>query len=97
MPIYTYEILREGEAPRETFEIIQKMSDPPLTTHPETGEPVRRLISAPRFLARGMRGDSVNAETLARKGFTRYEKVGDGTYERTAGSQGPKRFKKPGP
>lgn len=95
MPIYNYEVIEEGDGPRETFEVIQKMSDPPLERHPVTGAPVRRIISAPRFLSRGIRGDNLSSEHIAKKGFTRYEKVADGTYERTAGTQGPKRFKKP--
>jgi putative FmdB family regulatory protein len=28
-----------------TFEVMQKMSDPPLTNDPETGEPVERVFS----------------------------------------------------
>jgi predicted nucleic acid-binding Zn ribbon protein len=46
MPTYIYETLpsNPGEAPRR-FEIIQKMSDDPLTVDPETGQPVRRVVS----------------------------------------------------
>lgn len=40
MPIYVYRNLETGE----TFEIEQRMTDEPLTVHPETGEPVKRLI-----------------------------------------------------
>lgn len=43
MPIYVYEIIKSGE----TFEVLQKITDRPLTEHPETGEPVRRILSAP--------------------------------------------------
>lgn len=38
----TYEYKREDGS---TFEIIQKMSDQPLTTCPDTGQKVRRIIS----------------------------------------------------
>lgn len=38
----TYEYKREDGS---TFEIIQKMNDDPLTTCPETGQKVRRIIS----------------------------------------------------
>lgn len=45
MATYVYETIpqKEGDEAR-TFEIEQKMSDPPLTHDPETGLPVRRLI-----------------------------------------------------
>jgi len=42
MPTYVYETI--SPAP-ERFEIRQRFSDPALTQHPETGEPVRRIIS----------------------------------------------------
>ncbi|MGJ8640886.1 MAG: FmdB family zinc ribbon protein [Opitutaceae bacterium] len=46
MPTYIYETVpqEEGQDPKQ-FELQQSMKDAPLTTHPETGEPVRRLIS----------------------------------------------------
>lgn len=45
MPTYTYETMpTSGEAPRR-FEVVQKMSDPPLTHDPETDLPVRRVIT----------------------------------------------------
>lgn len=45
MTTYVYETIREkaGEEPR-FFEIQQSMKDAPLTRHPETGEPIRRVI-----------------------------------------------------
>lgn len=46
MATYLYETIpaKEGEKP-ETFEIRQSMKDAPLTKHPETGVPVRRVIT----------------------------------------------------
>ncbi|WPJ98039.1 zinc ribbon domain-containing protein [Coraliomargarita algicola] len=46
MATYTYETIpqHEGEEPIQ-FELQQSMKDAPLTVHPETGVPVRRLIS----------------------------------------------------
>ncbi|HYC71725.1 MAG TPA: zinc ribbon domain-containing protein [Opitutaceae bacterium] len=45
MATYVYETVpRDGAAPRR-FEVVQSMKDAPLTRHPETGEPIRRLIS----------------------------------------------------
>lgn len=40
MPTYVY---RRPDG--TTFEAFQKISDPPLTTDPESGEPVERVIS----------------------------------------------------
>ena len=40
MPVYVYKNLITGE----TFELQQRMSESALTAHPETGEPVKRLI-----------------------------------------------------
>jgi predicted nucleic acid-binding Zn ribbon protein len=45
MPTYIYEVIPESETetPRR-FEVRQSMKDAPLTTDPETGRPVRRVI-----------------------------------------------------
>lgn len=45
MPTYVYESIPSDGAEPERFEVTQGMSDAPLTTHPETGEPVRRIIT----------------------------------------------------
>lgn len=50
MPAYTYEIVREDGTAGETFELFQRMAEKPLTTHPETGAPIRRVIGAPTAL-----------------------------------------------
>jgi predicted nucleic acid-binding Zn ribbon protein len=42
MPTYVYETISPTP---ERFEIRQGFDDPVLTAHPETGEPVRRVIS----------------------------------------------------
>ena len=46
MATYIYETLPQhpGELPQR-FEIIQSMKDAPLARHPDTGEPVRRVIT----------------------------------------------------
>jgi len=46
MATYVYETIprQAGEAPRR-FEVVQGMKDAPLSRHPDTGEPVRRVIS----------------------------------------------------
>jgi len=46
MPTYTYETISESsEHVPQRFEVFQRMSDSPLKEHPDTGEPVRRVIT----------------------------------------------------
>lgn len=40
---YTYETTDKGR--KKTYELQQSMSDAPLTHHPETGEPIKRVIT----------------------------------------------------
>ncbi len=44
MPTYVYETT-STDKPVRRFEVMQSMKDEPLRTDPETGEPVRRVIS----------------------------------------------------
>ena len=48
MPIYEYR-----RADGSTFEVIQKFTDDPLTTDPDTGKPVERVYSAPAIHFKG--------------------------------------------
>jgi predicted nucleic acid-binding Zn ribbon protein len=45
MTTYVYETIpsKAGQKPRY-FEIKQSMNDKPLAKHPETGEPIRRVV-----------------------------------------------------
>ncbi|WP_043588759.1 FmdB family zinc ribbon protein [Geminisphaera colitermitum] len=46
MATYIYETIPQTPTEAvETFEAIQSMNDRPLTHHPETGRPVRRVIT----------------------------------------------------
>ena len=47
MPLYVYEITRRDGKPGKQFEVMQKLSEATLQKHPETGEPVHRVYSAP--------------------------------------------------
>lgn len=49
MPIYEYKCEKCGTV----FEKRRSFSDEPLTTHPECGGPVHRLLSAPAFQLKG--------------------------------------------
>ncbi len=84
MPIYVYEVIATGEV----FEVSQRLADPRLTVHPVSGEPVRRVITAPNLTLH--HSDAANrtklsGNNLARHGFTKYEKAGGGRYVKTAG------------
>ena len=96
MPTYVYAVVRPDGSLGEHFEVVQKMSDPPLEKHPESGEPVRRVPQAP--MVGGQHSSAADKRktsdaTLDRLGFTKYQKVGDGKYEKTAGA-GPKTITK---
>jgi putative FmdB family regulatory protein len=49
MPLYEYHCSKCGK----NFEVIQKFSDAPLTTHEECGGKVEKLMSAPSFHLKG--------------------------------------------
>jgi predicted nucleic acid-binding Zn ribbon protein len=89
MPIYIYEVINEDGSDGEQFEIFQSMADEPLTKHPETGRPVRRVPLAPNIGGRwsdsAMKKSVSDDKKLERLGFTKYVKSGDGTYEKTVG------------
>jgi predicted nucleic acid-binding Zn ribbon protein len=92
MPTYVYAVVKPDGSLGEHFEVVQKMSDAALAAHPETGEPVRRVPQAP--MVNGQHSDASDKRKLSdsnldRLGFTKYQKVGDGKYEKTAGV-GPK-------
>ncbi len=63
------------------------MADEPLTAHPTTGRPVRRLLQPPGLtLKAGGSKASLDDGNLARLGFTKYQKASDGKYEKTVGT-----------
>jgi len=89
MPIYVYEVITGDDTPGLQFELFQLMADPPLTKHPETGEPVRRVFFAPavggKWSDSAMAKSTADDKKLDRMGFTKYVKAGDGVYEKRAG------------
>ena len=96
MPIYVYEVVLPDGSGGETFEVIQRMTAEPLTKHPETGKPVRRVFGEPNTPRAWTDSQGANALTdsnLASKGFTKYVKTGEGSYEKTTGT-GPKKIQK---
>ena len=88
MPTYVYQVIEDDGSEGETFEVVQKMTDPPLEKHPETGKPVRRLIQAPNIAGKWSESGTRQAlsdKNLDRMGFTKYQRIGKGQYEKRAG------------
>ena len=96
MPTYIYEVINEDGVAGERFEVVQKMTDSPLTQHPQTGQKVRRVFlpariagsTSPMQMERALADD----KKLERLGFTKYVNTGEG-YEKVLGS-GPDLAKK---
>lgn len=89
MPFYEYEVVQPDGSGGERFTVEQRMADDPLQAHPETGAPVRRVISAPRIGGklsdRALNNTLNDDKRLGELGFTKYEKTADGRYEKRAG------------
>ena len=89
MPLYLYELVTSDGTEQEQFELFQTMAEEPLTLHPETGAPIRRVLCAPAIGGKwsdGAMGRAVaDDKKLDRLGFTKYVKAGDGRYEKRAG------------
>lgn len=89
MPVYVYENIRTGAR----FECIQSMRDDPLTRHPDTRDPVRRVILPPNLGTKHTSGREkklLSNDHVEKAGFTKYEKDKvSGKYNRVAGKQGP--------
>ena len=76
MPLYEYVVINEDGSHGKVFEVLQRIGEPALTTDPETGRPVERLISAasvPRPAGGPIKGDISN-KSLEKLGFTKYQK-----------------------
>ena len=86
MPIYEY-APTSGQCDKcnGRFEVMQRMADARLTACPTCAQPCARRISA---VALGGTY-AVTDDKIKHSGLTKYEKAGDGVYERTAGTGGP--------
>ncbi len=94
MPTYVYEVINQDGSGGERFELVQPMSDDPIQEHPETNQPIRRVIQPFQISGASslMRADRALADDnkLDKLGFTKYVKSGDGKYDRVVGNGGPK-------
>ncbi len=97
MPLYLYEIVLPDGTGGDTFEHMQRMADAPLTAHPETGEPVRRVYgtpNAPKAWTDTQGKAKLSDGNLDKLGFTKYVRGEGGKYEKRFG-KGPDKISKP--
>ncbi len=97
MPIYVYQVIRKDGSEGEIFEIEQSMSDAPLTTHPSTGQTVRRVYLPPNIASKYTPGHTrslLDTKNVEKAGFTKYERDKlTGSYHKVAGEKGPATLK----
>ncbi len=90
MPTYTYQEILPDNSLGPKFEIIQAMSDDPLTQHPVTGRPIQKIIGTAGINSKYTEISNQKAlenKNLTEKGFTKYEKDNlTGRYHRTSGN-----------
>ena len=75
MPVYEYQHIQQPCRLGAIFEVQQSINDPALTSCPECGQPVKKLISRSNISS-----PRSNAE-LKDMGFTKLVKRDDGVYE----------------
>ncbi len=89
MPVYVYEVITSDNGEGERFEIEQPTSDPALTHHPQTRQPVRRVYLPPNLGSKyspGATRNKLSNENVEKAGFTKYERDKlSGTYHKVAG------------
>ncbi|MCB1121526.1 MAG: FmdB family transcriptional regulator [Verrucomicrobiae bacterium] len=90
MPVYTYRVVNDDGSKGDYFEVEQSMSDPPLTTHPITDQPVIKVMHAPNLGIKHTTGSTekkLDNKNVEAAGFTKYEKDKlTGKYHKTAGT-----------
>ena len=84
MPLYVYQVIDPEVAKGKFSRCSTIMSDPPLTQHPETGQPVRRLLGMPIAMGRCVMARQHQLSTPRPPGFHQHRRNGKGTYEKTA-------------
>ncbi len=92
MPTYLYCVVNEDGSDGDRFEVFQSMHEPTLTAHPESGRPVRRLPVASQMQL-GSDAQRLSNKNLDRLGFTKYERAGNGMWEKKAG-KGPRNIER---
>ena len=81
MAVRRYSVIRPDGSEGELLEVDQPLSAPDLTTHPLTGEPLRRVIENPtlsgRWTDRAMGAAAKDSTKLKAGGFRKFERDGD--------------------
>jgi hypothetical protein len=96
MPLYVYEVVLPDGSGGEVFEVLQPMSEAPLTEHPVTGQPVRRVLgvpNAPKAWTDTHAKGKLSDKKLEGMGFSKYVR-GESGYQKLYG-KGPEVMKKP--
>ncbi len=78
MPIYRYRNLTTNE----TFDLEQRITESALSVHPETGDPVKRLIQPVGIAFKGSGfyvNDSRSSSSAAKPGSAKTESKGEGS------------------
>jgi putative FmdB family regulatory protein len=79
MPIYHYKTAKDGcEYCRGGFDVMQSMKDKPLRKCPQCQGPVKKVPASVSGYT-----PMLSNSNLRDKGFTKFQKRGDGTYEKT--------------
>lgn len=96
MPLYLYQV-QTPAGDGEVIEVLQSMSEPALTKHPETGAPIQRIFgapNAPRTWTDSHAKTKTSDKNLERIGFTKYVKNDQGKYQKLFG-HGPETMTRP--
>ena len=92
MPLYDYAPVSGRCAQcHGRFEVYQKLSDARLRHCPACGKACERVISAAAIHGKF----STSNSRVKELGMTKYVKTSDGSYERAAGTGGPKIIRRP--
>ena len=86
MPVYEYEHVQTHCGLGEIFECEQSMHDKPLSSCPQCGKPVKKIISRINISCPKSNGE------LRDLGFTKLVKRDDGVYENVTARKGDSRY-----
>lgn len=77
MPTYIYQTITDQNDEIEYFEFVQSMKDAPLTVHPESGKPIRRVITGGLgFNTKGLKIDPFSEQQFRERTAAKGDTVG---------------------
>jgi hypothetical protein len=86
MPLRRFIVIKPDGSDGDLFEADLPLDAPDFVRHPVTGEPCRRVIEAPTLTVKygeGAMKQAVSEGKLARAGFKKLEKNGEGGWTQT--------------